>query len=171
MTTLLQGTITQRLFTARGHNQIMNQIHRDTMETIKSELLPFHFMTAAYNRYPNVFVKRSKRWQMIKARVVHHQRPNEWTGALRRAVLLESVVRATATRGTLTAKAPEDSVVLSGPRAGQMQRRPLTDQRRKEMEVVGENEIDRLRLVQRDQYIAAVYDPANSEKVLKQFRV
>lgn len=170
MTTFLQGTVTQRLFTVRGHNQIMNAIHRDTMNTIKTELLPFHFMTSAYARYP-VFVKRSKRWQLIKARVVHHQRPNEWTGALRRAVLLESVVRATATRGTLEAKAPQDSLVLSGPRAGQMQRRPLTDQRRKEMEVVSDVEIDRLQLVQRDQYIAAVYDPANSDKVLKQFRV
>lgn len=170
MTTFLQGTIQMRLFTARGHNQIMNRIHRDTMETIRNELLPFHFMTSAYGRYPNAFVKRSKRWQMIKARVVHHQRPNEWTGALRRAVLLESVVRATATRGTFTAKAPQDSKVLTGPRAGQLQRRPLTEQRRKEMEVVSDAEIARLQLVQRDQYVAAVYDPANHDKVLKQFR-
>ncbi len=170
MTTLIGGQITMRLFTMRGHNQIMNQIHRDTMGLIRDTLLPFHFMTAAYNRYPGVFAKRSKRWQLIKARTVHHQRPNEWTGALRRSVLLESKITATATRGTFQAKAPLDSKILFGPRAGQTIRRPLTEQRRKEMEFVSDEEIDCLGELQRNQYIAAAYDPAYQDRVLKQFR-
>lgn len=168
--TYVGGEMQIRMFTMVGHNQVMNDIHRDTMETIKTLFMPFHFMTAAYNRYAGVYAKRTKKYQMMKARVVHHQRPNEFTGALRLAVLVDSVVRATAYRGTFQAKAPLDSKIISGPRAGQTIRRPLTDQRRKEIEFVSPEEIELLRQRQIAMYRAAVYDPAYQKKVLFQFR-
>ena len=170
MTNFVQVEVQQRLFNQRAHNRIMNDLNRETVTLIRDTCLPFHFMTAAYNRYPGVFAVRSKRWQLIKARTVHHQRPNEWTGALRLAVLLESKISATADHGRLEAKAPTETKILSGPRAGQMIRRPLTEQRRKEMEHVSESEIADLAERQRAKYIAAIYDPANQTKVLKQYR-
>lgn len=160
-----------RLFTVRGHNQVMNREMYETMLQIRDVYLPFHFMTGAYTRYPGVFRKRSRKWQMIKARKVHHQRPNEWTGALRRAVLTESIARSTPTRGTLTAKAPLDTKVLFGPRAGQMQRRPLPDWQRDELEHVSQGEIDEQLKRMHAAYRAAVYDPANQDVTLKRFRI
>ncbi|HEY0982675.1 hypothetical protein [Schlesneria sp.] len=158
------------LFSMRAHNRIMNDNHRETMHQIRTFYLPFHFMTAAYSRYPGVFAKRSVRWQKYKARTVHHQRPNEFTGELRRAVLTESVIRATATRGTLTAKSPQTSVVKRGPLAGKRIRRPLTEQRRAELEHVSDLEIAEQSQRMQDFYVAAIYDPANQDRVLKQFR-
>ena len=158
------------MFTQRGHNQVMNEQHLETMMQIRDIYLQYHFMTGAYTRYPGVFAKRSKRWQLIKARTVHHQRPNEWTGALRRAVLSDSICRSTATRGTFEAKAPPDSVVKFGPKAGQRIRRPLTEQRRKEMEHVSEDEIWEQGQRMSVAYAAAMFDPRYTQKVLKQFR-
>lgn len=169
-TTLIGGQISAVMFTARGHNQVMNECHRETMEQIKTLYWPFHFMTAAYSRYPGVFAKRSKRYQMIKARTVHHQRPNEFSGDLRLAVIVDSIARATATRGTLEAKAPLTSVIRFGPKAGQTIRRPLTDQRRREMEFVSDDEIAEQSERMRAQYIASAYDPKYQDRVLKQFR-
>jgi len=171
VTTFIIGAqVSNVMFNIRAHNKIMNDNHRETMHQIRTFYLPFHFMTSAYARYPGVFAKRSARWQKIKARTVHHQRPNEWTGDLRRAVLTESVIRATAMRGSLTAKAPETSMIKKGPKAGQRIRRPLTEQRRQEMEHVSETEIADQSERMRDYYVAQIYDPANQKKVLKQFR-
>jgi hypothetical protein len=169
-TTIIGGQVALVMFNMRGHNKVMNENHRETMHQIRTLYLQFHFMTAAYSRYPGRFAKRSARWQKIKARTVHHQRPNEWTGDLRRSVLTESTIRATATRGSLTAKAPETSVIKRGPKAGQRIRRPLTEQRRSEMEHVSDLEIAEQSERMRDYYVAAIYDPANQSKVLKQFR-
>jgi hypothetical protein len=162
--------VQQRIFTVRGHNRIMNDLHRGTMETIRDDFLPFHFMTVAYQRYPGIFQPRTKRYQIMKAKVVRHQRPNEFTGALRRSVLMESKITATANRGAFQAKAPLETKILSGPRAGQIIRRPLTEQRRRELEFVSEQEIRLLSDRQAAQYVAAAYDPANQDIVLKQFR-
>ncbi len=170
MTTLLVPSISMRLFAQRAHNQIMNGLNRDTMTMIRDTLMPFHFMNVAFTRYPGVFANRSERWRRIKRRAVHHERPNEFTGALRIAVLADSKITATATRGSFEAKAPADSMILSGPSAGKRIRRPLTEQRRKELEFVSEDEVRELAERQQQQYIAAAYDPANSERVLKQFR-
>lgn len=170
MATYVSGTIRMRLFSQRGHNRIMRDIHENTMEAIKYTLWPFHFETLAFNRYPEVFQKRTKKYQMMKARVVHHQRPNEFTGALKIAVLADSVIARTAKGGSLSAKAPLDSMILSGPRAGQRIRRPLTEQRRREIEFVSDAEIQNLQLRQEQQYMAGVYDPANATVVLKKFR-
>lgn len=170
MTTILAPSVSMRLFTQRGHNQIMNDLNRDTMTMIRDTLMPFHFMNVAFTRYPGVFANRSERWRRIKRRVVHHERPNEFSGALRTAVLSSTDIHATATRGTFRAQAPLDSKILSGPQAGKRIRRPLTEQRRKELEFVSEDEIQELMERQQQQYVAAVYDPANSDRVLKQFR-
>jgi hypothetical protein len=168
--TYVAGQMQIRMFTQVGHNQVMNAVHLDTMETIKHRFMPFHFMMVAYQRYAAVYVKRSKRYQIMKARVVHHQRPNEFTGALRLSVLLDSKTRSTATRGTFEAKAPLDTTILTGPRAGQTIRRPLTEQRRKEIEYVSDEEIELLKARQIAMYRAAVYDPKYQKTVLKQFR-
>jgi hypothetical protein len=170
MTSIVEVKFRSRMFTLRAHNQIMNAQIRETMTQIRDLCLPFHFMTEAYNRYPGVFRKRSRRWQMIKAAKVKHQRPNEWTGELRRAVLSESIVRATPTKGTLSAKAPLSSKIMFGKRAGQTQRRPLPDWQRDELEHVSPQEIENQ--VQRinDYYTAAMFDPVYQETILKAFR-
>lgn len=169
-TTFVTAEVQIRMFTVVGHNQVMNDIHRESMEMIKHQFWPFHFMTEAYNRYPGVFTKRTKKYQMMKARVVHHQRPNVFSGDLRIEVLLNSKVTATAAQGRLTAKAPMDSKIIAGPRAGQTIRRSLTDQRRKELEHVSPEEIDFVMKTQIGMYRAAVYDPRYQTKVLKKFR-
>lgn len=169
-TTIRSAEVRIKMFTVRGHNQIMNKSNRDTMYLIRDTLLPFHFMTVAYTRYPGVFEKRTKRWQMMKARIVHHQRPNEFTGALRIATLTSEDIHATATRGTFRAQAPLETKILSGRYAGKMIRRPLTEQRRKELETVNQDEAQSLAYRQQQQYIAAAYDPAYQDRVLKQFR-
>jgi len=169
-TTFVNVEVQIRLFTLVGHNKVMNDIHRETMEMIKHQFWPFHFMTDAYRRYPGVFAKRTKRYQMMKARVVGHQRPNVFTGALRLEVLLNSKVSATAAQGRLAAKAPMDSKIIYGPRAGQTIRRALTEQRRKELEFVSPEEIEFVKQTQLGMYRAAVYDPQYQTRVLKKFR-
>lgn len=159
MTTIVGASITAKLFTARGHKQVMNELNLETMNVIRDQFWPFHFMTDAYSRYGSVFVKRSARWQRLKARVVHHQRPNEFTGELRRAVLADSVIRSTATRGTLVAKAPLTSKLLAGKAAGKATRRPLTDQRRKELETVSPDEQQLLIERQQSRYVEMASDP------------
>jgi hypothetical protein len=169
MATFFEATMQVRMFSLRAHAQVMNEIHRDTMFYIRDMFLPFHFSTEAYRRYPSVFEKRSKRWQLFKARTVHHQRPNVFTGALRQAVM-ETVPRATATRGTFHAQAPMDSVVKYGRLAGKTIRRPLNEQRRKELEFVSHDEIEFLAQRMADQYVAASFDPRWQETVLRRYR-
>lgn len=170
MTTfIMNGEIQFVAFQMKTHLKVMNELHLETMKQIKTIYMPFHFSLSAYKRY-DVFVKRSRKWQKIKARVVHHQRPNEWTGALRQAVLLDSVTRSTATRGTFSAKAPKDSVIKWGPLAGKVIRRPLTEQRRLEMETVSRDEIGQQTQRMHDQYLALMFDPRFAPKVLKKFR-
>jgi len=169
-TTIIGGVLTARLFHEREHGKVMKECHEETMKYIRDIYLPFHFMTEAFRRYPGIFANRSARWRRIKRRKVGHDRPNVWTGALRRAVLTESVIRKTQDFGKLEAKAPLETMIKFGPNAGKMIRRPLTEQRRKEMEFVSDDEIDQQRERMRLQYQAAVFDPAHQTKVLKQFR-
>ena len=172
MTQLVGGTITTRLFQQRQHDQLMNMLNRNLMETLRDQFLPFHFMGSAFSRYPGVFAARSQKWRQIKRRVVHHDRPNEWTGALKAEVLSGNPRQITATkdRATFRAKAPMDSKILSGPKAGQTIRRPLTEQRRKEMEVVADQEIGLLKDRQAGQYVAAVYHPEWNVFALRKYR-
>lgn len=164
------GAISTVMFTGRAHARVMNDIHRETMHQIRDTYWPFHFMTAAYSRYGDVFAKRSKRWQMLKARTVHHQRPNVWTGELQKSVLNDSVIRATSAKGTLTATAPKDSTIKFGRLAGKKIARPLTEQRRKELEFVSDEEIKAQTGRMQEQYLASTKDPRFQSKVLKQFR-
>ena len=157
------------MFHIRAHNRVMNDCHRETMEYTRDIYGPQHFRTDAFTRYPGIFRIRSRKWQILKARVMGHQRPNVWTGALRLS-MTESICRATATRGTLEAKAPLDTVIQFGKNKGKRIRRPLNPERRLEMEHVSTDEIveqcDRMR----NQYVAAAYDPKWQTKLLKRFR-
>lgn len=159
MTTFVGCTMTTRLFTVRGHKQVLNALNRETMETIRDQFWPFHFMTEAFSRYGSVFEKRSAKYMRRKAAVKRHQRPNEWSGALRVAVLTTSKVRATSTRGTLVAKAPATTTITHGPYGNIVYHRPLTEQRRREMEIVSADETRLLIERQQARYIESTSDP------------
>lgn len=169
-TTFVAGTMRVRLFGVRAHNQVMDEVHKTEMEHIKHDLMPNHFRTDAFSRYPGVFAKRTKKYSIFKARTVHHQRPNVFWGDLRQAVLEDSVTRSTATRGTFTAKSPMDSKIKTGPQAGKTIRRPLTAQRRLEIEHVSQAEIHEMMGRMGDHYVALMFDPRFTDSVLKQFR-
>ena len=62
MVQLVGGLITTRLFQQRQHDQLMNMLNRNLMETLRDQFLA-HFSNEAFRRYPGVFANRSQKWR------------------------------------------------------------------------------------------------------------
>lgn len=126
--------IDSSLVTKRTHNKLMRKLHRQAMSRIRFSYWPRHFErntdTAPGGAYG--YEKRSKRWQQRKARTVGHQKPLVFSGRMRRHILGNARIAATATRGTITAR----------------NYFPMRSQRRDEVEAVSDQErrglIDRM---------------------------
>jgi hypothetical protein len=142
----------ENLVTPRTHKQMMNYLYRDEMETHRRTILPRHFQNVPETRPGGAYgyVKRSRKWEERKAREGRGANiPNVYTGGLRDAVLKSSIIRATASGATLTAKnhdatAPAGSYVSNGKRYSNKVRFPMTEQRRKEIEAISRREIERM---------------------------
>jgi hypothetical protein len=111
-----------QLFTKRGHAKVMRFAFRNRMEFFRDQLLPTHFevneLTRAGGAYG--FARRTAKWMKKKAAAKGHQKPLVYRGNLRAAVLTNSTITATQHRGRFYARATY----------------PLTDQRRKEIEII-----------------------------------
>lgn len=120
--TSLKFKIDGNLFTKRTHAKVMREAFRDAMGFVRDQIWPTHFEINELTRPdgPYGYAKRSAKWQRKKAAVQHHQKPLVYTGRLRASVLNNSIIRATQNGGTLKAKATF----------------PLTEDRRKEIEIV-----------------------------------
>jgi len=141
----------QDLVTPRTHGQIMNVLFRLAMERHKQQILPRHFQNVPETRPHSAYgyLPRSRMWQERKVREGRGNLPNVYTGGLRTSVLRDSVVTATQHGSTLTAKnhdanAPAGSRVINGKRYANKVRFPLTDQRRREIEMISQRELGRM---------------------------
>jgi hypothetical protein len=140
-------TIEGSLFTKRGHNQVMNIGHRNTMTYLKEKYIPLHFSPVAYFRYG--FKARSLAYTKRKLRKYNHNMPNVYSGRLMQAVLNNSRITATRSRGTFQAK-------------GYF---PMTRERRDELEIVNEQEQKSLSKHLQDFYIKAATLPEFQDKL------
>lgn len=111
-----------QLFTKRGHAKVMRFAFRNRMEFFRDELLPTHFEVNELTRPggPYGFARRTAKWQKKKAKVKGHQKPLVYSGNLKASVMSNSTITATQHRGRFQARAPF----------------PLTEQRRKELEII-----------------------------------
>lgn len=125
--------IDANLYTKRGHKVALNHALRTSLEWWRDNRLPQRFENNAKTRPGGElgFFTRSKGWQLKKAKVKGHQRPNVYSGALRASVLTNSPVRATAganPKATFRAKCTF----------------PMTPARRREFEYVPPDERDEI---------------------------
>ncbi len=70
-----------------------------------NKFLPRHFTTEAYNKYG--YQRRSKGYELRKAKKYHHRRPLEYTGALRAAVMNYWSVKASTKQMVVDLKGPK----------------------------------------------------------------
>lgn len=96
----------ENLVTPRAHAQILNRCYREEMEYHKSAILPRHFMDVPETRPGSMYgyAARSTKWNERKRREGLPLIPNVYSGQMRFIVLWQSVVRATSSHGTLTAR-------------------------------------------------------------------
>lgn len=143
--------IDAKLFSKRGHARVMRAAFRDALTFQRDQIWPTHFenndMTRPEGAYG--YEKRSKRWQIKKAKLKGHQKPLVFTGALRNSVINNSVVRSTQHRGTLKAKSTF----------------PMTYERRREIEAVTSSQIAVLRKRIERFYVEAVDKEEFKERV------
>ena len=126
-----------KLLTKRGHNRLMNDLHRHFGERHKRNLLPKHFQNVPETR-PTVggyhYRRRFRSWRRFKLKVLGHTKPNVFSGELEIYVTGGSIVRATKSRYTVKAISPF----------------PMTKQHRSEIEIMSKREIiDTRRRMQR----------------------
>lgn len=151
MTAQVFVQIDSQLYTVRGHKIAMNYSLRRSLEWWCDNRLPQRFELNAKTMPGGVlgFAKRSVATQIRKARVRGHQRPNVDSGNLRASMLANRVVRATATRATVTLKGTF----------------PMTSQRRREFS--GIPSVENLEMVDvvAETYRTAHQNPALQDRV------
>lgn len=126
----LSITYNENLVTPRAHNQIMNRVYRGEMEQHKQAILPRHFMDVPETRPGGAYgyLPRSSNWLARKRREGRPLTPNVYSGQMRFLVVWGSRVRATRDHGTLTVQ----------------NYFPLTEARRREIEVISSREQERM---------------------------
>lgn len=90
------------LITPRNHRTLKGKLMREMGHLHKDVTLMKHFSLGASQRYG--YAKRTKRYMMKKAAIMHHQIPLVFTGVLKSVVRLIGKVEATADFWRYTAK-------------------------------------------------------------------
>ncbi len=111
----------------RAHAEIMKKIHRDVMVRQQYDRLPKHFEEVAFAEY-GYARRKSHTYEIRKMRKYGHNKPNVYSGVLRRAVLKKCKITATQHKGRLET-------------SGTSKHR-LTDWQRREIETVSQKEQD-----------------------------
>lgn len=144
-----------KLYTARGHAKVMRHVLRNRMEFWKSEMLPTHFQNNELTRPGGGYgyEARSAKYQIRKARKYGHQRPLVRTGRLEGVVRANSTITATQHKATFRAK-------------GYF---PMTQQMRREIEVVTPGQQRVLVSGAKDLYVRAAGEPEFQD--LKRIRI
>lgn len=142
----LKITWNEQLVTARTHARILKEAAQASMEFHRDVTMPQHFTTAGARKYG--FAKRSKKTQIIKARKYHHQLPNVMSGAMRGLVRMNSKITRT----------------QYGARLYVRNYFPLTEQRRREMEIVTPDEEQAFANRMERSYGFSVRQPENMRK-------
>lgn len=95
------------LFTKRGHNKIMRLGNRQVARRHRDRRMRRHFENNPDTRPGGAYgyEKRSRRWQILKAKKTGTIRPLVYTGRLRASVLNTSRITATRKRWTYRARA------------------------------------------------------------------
>ncbi len=102
----IKAQIETSLLTTQAANQVLKVVNSLVMQEQRA-LLPGHFDPSAVTKYG--YRKRSKAYQIRKARKYRHQKPLVWSGELQRAVLSSAKVTSTSKQGTLTARGSRKS--------------------------------------------------------------
>lgn len=151
--TRIKITARYDLVTKVTHRKIMRSIMRAIGNLHKRKTIKKHFEINKETRAGGTYdyEKRSRKYQLDKARQRGHQRPLVKTGRMRSAVLGTSVVRATKNKWTYQARNYFRMLMI----------------RREELEAVSPDEfseyVDRLN----DQYIRQANAPGNQRKTKK----
>ncbi len=127
MSVQLAVSVTGEIYTKRGHAKAMKAANRAVMYRVKNQFLWIHFDNVP-ETYPGSggyrFKQRTEKYKRWKERKVGHQKPNVLSGRLRDTVLSSSVITATQHGSKLKAK-------------GYF---PMTEERRRELEVISKKE-------------------------------
>lgn len=98
--------ITSDLVTKRGHSILMKGVLKGALRFWRETYLPKHFRSGAETRPGGSYgyAKRTKKYQIQKAKRYHHQRPNVYTGELERTVRSNSRITGTQRKATFRAR-------------------------------------------------------------------
>lgn len=102
----LKIEISDNVLTARAHKQVMRKLYRQAGTRIRFEYFPKHFENRSETRPGGAYgyEKRSKKYQIGKARRKGHQRPLVYSGRMKQAILANTKITSTPTRGTVKAR-------------------------------------------------------------------
>lgn len=123
MPAVIQGVTRSSNVTARTHSRLMRDLLYALMRLHLTRTLPRHFQAGAENRYH--YQRRRLKYQQRKMRKFGHNRPLVWTGRTEQGLRSNSRITATQYKSRLYYR----------------NYFPLTDERRKEIEVILEQEI------------------------------
>lgn len=178
MTITARMYLPMRLLRKQADNQVMNFLHKEAAERIKTFILPHKFTSELFKRYPNIAKKRTAkymRWKanLVSKKIIPRVRPNVLSGELEKEATVRARTTSTAQRGRVYIKTGTGRYV-TGQKRGQYYARALKQWQRDEIEYLSDDDIkeltDWIGYWYTDIAIGADYDHARLKRPVHNFK-